>query len=713
MASRYLSLQLLFLLIGVVHLEFAASQNMEKLLKVVSQSDHNDALVKQQPDYQELLHASYKLQNVWKQDILGRMKDLALTSDCTDSLEYILANTTRMLHLLDAMGKPGAGILDGNLNIVASFDECFNYNYTAFCYSAEVEILGIKDWKLGMCVPKYCTSEDIAEILQDVDITPKNNTLMCTNTKSPGYETGAIIMLVICSLFAAMVITATVIDIFMQILNLKLSESQSVNPDIKEKLDEETPLVSKNNTKMSRVRPLDFVMAFSLFKTVPTLLATKEGSGIITSLNGIRVISMSWVILGHTYAFAISFTSVDNPVTIISAASRLSFQVIGSAYFSVDSFFFLSGVLVAYLTLRETKKKGRFPFLHYYAHRYLRITPTYAFVLFFATYLGDHLVTGPFMSLFNPIKDSCTKYWWTNLLYINNLYPWKLGDQCLGWGWYLANDMQFYIIAPTMLIAAYYLLPVGAIIAGAFIASGFIIDSTLTGVYDFQANELSGIAYQYVGKPNITQAYTDAIYGKPWDRISPYIVGLALGYVLYKNIKFDYNKVLNLVFHGFLWAVATFTAFWLVYGLYFTWHGHIPSKAENVIYIMLSRCLWACCLALLVYVCHHGYGWVVNSFLSMKLWTPLARMTFNAYLIHPVVIFPIYGHLQVPIHYTDVTLACYFIAFVVLAYAAAGVLCVAVELPLSTIEMLLFKLMGVNRRGSQRQDTVEAKAAEA
>ena len=58
------------------------------------------------------------------------------------------------------------------------------------------------------------------------------------------------------------------------------------------------------------------------------------------------------------------------------------------------------------------------------------------------------------------MDDSCPEGWWTNLLYINNLYSGpdpqsgpalnKFG--CLGYTWYLANDTQFYVLSPILLI---------------------------------------------------------------------------------------------------------------------------------------------------------------------------------------------------------------------------------------------------------------------
>ena len=92
-------------------------------------------------------------------------------------------------------------------------------------------------------------------------------------------------------------------------------------------------------------------------------------------------------------------------------------------------------------------------------HCILHLTPTYMFVLFFYWFLTVHLGREPlFFESTGPdcsIVKSCESYWWTNLLYINNFYPIKFDDQCMGWAWYLANNMQFFVISPLFLILLY------------------------------------------------------------------------------------------------------------------------------------------------------------------------------------------------------------------------------------------------------------------
>ena len=57
-----------------------------------------------------------------------------------------------------------------------------------------------------------------------------------------------------------------------------------------------------------------------------------------------------------------------------------AFQAVLNGFPSVDTFFVLSGVLVAYLLLKELDKtKGRVNWIMFYVHRYLRYYTTRIF----------------------------------------------------------------------------------------------------------------------------------------------------------------------------------------------------------------------------------------------------------------------------------------------------------------------------------------------
>ena len=59
--------------------------------------------------------------------------------------------------------------------------------------------------------------------------------------------------------------------------------------------------------KLSDSTPIhDALMAFSLLKNTSALLSTDAPKGAILSINGIRVISITWVTIGHAYIFGIS-----------------------------------------------------------------------------------------------------------------------------------------------------------------------------------------------------------------------------------------------------------------------------------------------------------------------------------------------------------------------------------------------------------------------
>ena len=57
-----------------------------------------------------------------------------------------------------------------------------------------------------------------------------------------------------------------------------------------------------------------------------------------------------------------------------------------------------------------------------------RLTPSYMFTILFYSNLYAFLGEGPLWFV-NQNSTLCEKYWWTNLLYINNFYPTSLGDE--------------------------------------------------------------------------------------------------------------------------------------------------------------------------------------------------------------------------------------------------------------------------------------------
>ena len=667
----------------------------------------------------------------------GSARASAYESECLSDFKKLMLTpghnvfgAPKAFEAIDALGKPGSEILYGHLQMYGAFDECLNIGeeyvkYWAVPLNVSV-LLGptplVLPLRLGMCVPVSCNMTDLHFFVNEsnnylqqniypfVLLTTDADEVVTTTSRTVPLGAGAIVMVTVCSIFLFLAAVGTLLDVGVRILSFVLTKLSKDCPNYDTRSErapllgrhcrsDDGPSIRPRNDVLLRLNtPLEFITAFSLFKNVQMILSTKQPPTAITSLNGIRVISMFWVILAHTFVWFSS--SLTNPLYVFyRLAPRFSAQVITNGYFSVDSFFFLSGVLVAYLTLREMeRKRGRFPVLTYYLHRYLRLTMVYAFILFFYWFLTLHLGSGPTWQSDagegSTDYAACRKYWWTNLLYINNFYPWKLGEECMGWTWYLANDMQFFVLAPLVLIPLYHVFPVGLLISGVLLAATFGVNGAISGKHQFSANTLL--------EPN-NDIQSDEIYIKPYCRAAPYIVGILLGFVLFKKLRLKIHWTVNWALYGVIWAVAAGCCFSTVYGLYDSFHGHKLSLAENVSYFMFSRFVWAVGLALMVYACHNGYGWVVNDFLSMKFWIPLSRLTYTAYLIHPIVLSVTIGTTRGSIGYTDTMIAVYAVAMVVLSFGAAGVVAAFVEFPLSNLEMVVFKVAGLKPRESVRR----------
>lgn len=82
------------------------------------------------------------------------------------------------------------------------------------------------------------------------------------------------------------------------------------------------------------------------------------------------------------------------------------------------------------------------------------------------------------------------------------------------------------------------------------------------------------------------------------------------------------------------WFSASFCLLWIIYGLYNVKLGAASAAA----YSSLSHTAWAMSLAWIVIACSSGHGGYVNKILSAPVIYPFSRVTYCAYLVHPIAI---------------------------------------------------------------------------
>ena len=421
-------------------------------------------------------------------------------NDTEKLISDILSKQLYAIQFLDADGKIPPGIFEGGKFWVGDYQECnsiqsdmnrfTNHRFKGKYFTIGLSITGgllqdLQGLAIGLCLPDSCEKTDVRALANTalVSLGASNiHLLFVVDDERPNYDKVAITAFVLTGLIGTLALLGTLTDLYNQIFRGNgMFMDKKANSGIlaEEPLTESTRLLTNGITIRDYSKPskivklLNFLMCFSFVRNSKKLLNTSTARGPLTCLNGLRVISMFWVIQGHTYEF--SLQSLANPVYALTLLRDcFTFEAVDNGTFSVDTFFFLSGLLVAYLTVKEYKDKGKMNWIYYFLHRYWRITPLYAYTLLIFLVLFTYMTAGPFAWMSSSpygavyhIASRCRSYWWSNLLYINNFYP-NYGDlgECMSWTWYLANDMQFYIIiSPILLLLFRYRKIAGVIMA--------------------------------------------------------------------------------------------------------------------------------------------------------------------------------------------------------------------------------------------------------
>jgi len=484
-------------------------------------------------------------------------------------------------------------------------------------------------------------------------------------------------------------------------------------------------------TEKSRRRPPSLLSSFSLRRNLVSLTARRANST-MGCLDGLRCLSMAWVILGHTLVYpatepvgGLQYISELLPkgftvppgsgdVSIPPNGGHLAemaYQIVPGAFFAVDTFFWMGGLLTALALLKQMRRMRAGWFRLYPAFlvgRWVRLAPLVVVAILWTIGVNDALGDGPFWDLQGDSAE-CAKSWWADILYVQNVM-WLARPEyskCLPHLWYLSNDMQFYLFAPLFVFPYVAHKAAGWVVLVTSIAAS-------TG-----ANVYLTVAGHYVASPILDQAYFGHIYVQPYTRVQPWLVGVALAYVWDEHCHRDACSRPEPLLDGrlvngtrrrlFRWTHRSTLKAWLrrfqlwllalaaagvcladvfgtggTYGLY----QHYPSEwsaAQNAAYISLSRLGWALGLSVLAFLCFSNQLPVVNTLLSWSPFETLGKLTYAAYIIHPLILTPMSYSSTELIRFSSSWFASSFTTYLVWATSVALVLWLLVEKPAANL----------------------------
>merc|ERR1719242_2764285 len=180
-------------------------------------------------------------------------------------------------------------------------------------------------------------------------------------------------------------------------------------------------------------------------------------------LDGIRVFSMTWVVAGHSFMYYLNPTA-SNRMTMVPSFYGIKagwhyllqdFYMIFIEYapYSVDTFFFLSGLLATFSVHRAVKKMGDKPHIYIpmsYLARFLRIAPMMMFVTAIQWTLADQIPYGYHVLQREQNYAVCKDNWYKILFFYANLGlssdSTDSNMACMGHLWYIQCDMQMFLL---------------------------------------------------------------------------------------------------------------------------------------------------------------------------------------------------------------------------------------------------------------------------
>ncbi|XP_026464287.1 nose resistant to fluoxetine protein 6-like [Ctenocephalides felis] len=504
----------------------------------------------------------------------------------------------------------------------------------------------------------------------------------CRTGERPDRDALDWIVTFICFLLAILCIWATVFEF------LNRRKSQDIN-------------YYKKPLKTPCARLLScFSVKRNYFRLVTTV---DEENKLFRSIQGIRFLTMASIVNGHSLMYGADHLPIRNTNYIEELYSVPTTQFIINGTNCVQAYLGISALLMAN-GLIEYSKKHKVNFQMYIVaaiYRYIRLTiPMAAMILISATW-SVHFGDGPFWNeIVGNERKFCRTNWWANIFYINNYFS---TDACLQQTWYLAADTQLFMVMMPVVIICIKYPRLMRYILGSLLVVSLIIPAVITYVNNYFPGPqlypeiIRNLLY-------VNAEYRD-VYVPGHTNGSTYIIGIIFAFLLeyLKEHKIDMKKKKWFVT---LWLLLVPIGLLnLLSGYVFYRDGFEIDATVSAIYVTYYKVIYGVMVGIFTVGAAHGIGWWGLDFLCWGPMQGLGRLSYAAYLIHPLLLRVLHANVRVPLYLTETFFMDQTVSAISLSFLIGFIFSLMVELPTSALQKLTLPKKKDNNSEEQIKET--------
>ncbi|EDV59773.2 uncharacterized protein Dere_GG10791 [Drosophila erecta] len=414
----------------------------------------------------------------------------------------------------------------------------------------------------------------------------------------------------------------------------------------------------------------------------------------VSFFDGFRVIGVFVVILGHTLMVFMT-VPIENPEFFEQFLFRFETSVFQNGSLVIQIFFVISGFL---LYVKFTKRQLIQPktsmleciavYFRVFLYRYFRLLPSLLALILFNGTLLVRLQNGPFwLHLTEAERVFCRSNWWKNVFFVANH---MLEDSCSHQTWYLGADMQLFELFLIVIIitkkhpkwtrAIYTTLLSLALAVPAVVT--YVLE--LDGIYHIRPE-----TYRYLYFRHSDTFYQ--MYPPFYTNLGGYLFGFLCGHFYLRQRSGKVELRGQRKYELAMWLLVLATLAVLFSGYIFIRQDFAKPSLWLALYAGIHKILWVLICAGFVILMCCKVGGMAYDFCTLPVFRPLARISFQSFLWHIVVLRTVVGYFRQPVYVSSFYLLCNVLSVFMLTQFVAALVAVLLEYPFLEVLRCLTK----------------------